>query len=151
MEAEQYLGGMASANMKKGLMSGYGIYATDRRIIGTKKHAGVMKGFLVAGALGGKAGTIKGNFLRGTLAQAFTKDESAKQIQDLEKHKDFDIYRENIAEIEIKKPGTMHGGHIKVKPKQGKEIEVSLHGHEEFGHMVDLMRAFFPEALKIEE
>jgi hypothetical protein len=151
LEEEQYLGGMASANMKKGLMSGYGIYATDRRIIGTKKRSGVLKGFLVASALGGKAGTVKGNILRGALAQAFTKNESAKQIQDLEKNKDFDIYKENIAEIEIKKSGAMHGGHIKVKPKQGKEIEVSMHGREEFGHMVDLMRAFYPEALKVQE
>lgn len=151
MEEEQYIGGMTSANMKKGVMSGYGIYATDRRIIGTKKRKGVLKGFLVAGVLGGKAGTVKGDILRGAFAQAFTKDESAKQIQDLEKNKDFDIYKENIAEIEIKKPGTMHGGHIKVRPKQGKQIEISMRGREEFGHMVDLMKAFFPEALKVEE
>ncbi len=142
---------MTSANMKKGLMSGYGIYATNRRIIGTKKRGGVMKGFLVAGLLGGKAGTVKGDLLRGAFAQAFTKDESAKQIQDLEKNKDFDIYKENIAEIEVKKSGAMHGGHIKVRPKQGKQIEVSMHGREEFGQMVDLMRAFFPEVLKVQE
>nr|MDO8132958.1 hypothetical protein [Candidatus Njordarchaeum guaymaensis] len=151
MEEEQYLGGFTSANLKKGIMSGYGIYATNRRIIGTKKRGGVLKGFLVASALGGKAGTIKGDILRGAFAQAFTKDESAKQIQDLEKNKDFDIYRDNIAQIEIKKPGTMRGGHIKIKPKQGKDIEVSMRGREEYGHMVDLMRAFLPEALKVEE
>lgn len=151
MEEEQYLGGMTSANFKKGMMSGYGIYATDRRIIGTKKRKGVLKGFLVAGVLGGKAGTVKGDILRGAFARAFTKDESAKEIQDLEKNKDFDIYKENIEEIEIKKPGAMHGGHVKVKPKQGKQIEIGMHGRDEFGQMVDLMRAFYPEALKVEE
>nr|MDO8098624.1 hypothetical protein [Candidatus Njordarchaeota archaeon] len=151
MDEEQYLGGMTSANFKKGLMSGYGIYATTRRIIGTKKRKGVLKGFFVASALGGKAGTVKGDILRSAFAQAFTKDESAKQIQDLEKSKDFDIYRENIAQIEIKKLGTMRSGHIKIKPKQGKEIEISMRGREEFGHIVDLMRAFLPEALKVEE
>ena len=142
---------MTSANFKKGIMSGYGIYATTRRIIGTKKRGGVLKGFMVAGMLGGKAGTIKGDILRGAFAQAFTKDESAKQIADLDKNKDFDIYKENIGQIEIKKPGTMHRGHVKIKPKQGKDIEISMAKGEEFGHMVDLMRAFLPEALKVEE
>lgn len=151
MEEELYLGGFTSANLKKGLMSGYGIYATTRRIIGTKKHGGVLKGFLVASALGGKAGTVKGDLLRGAFAQAFTKDQSAKQIQDLEKNKDFDIYKENITQIEVKKPGAMHRGHIKIKPKKGKDIEVSMRGREEFDHTVDLMKAFLPEALKIED
>jgi hypothetical protein len=151
LEEEQYIGGFTSAHLKKGLMSGYGIYATTRRIIGTKKRGGVLKGHFVAGLLGGKAGTVKGTILRSAFAQVFTKDENAKQIQDLEKNKDFDIYKENITQIEVKKPGAMHSGHVKIKPKQGKDIELSMRGREEFEHTVELMRAFFPEVLKVEE
>jgi hypothetical protein len=151
MEEEMYLGGMTSANFKKGIMSGYGIYATSQRVIGTKKRGGVLKGFMVAGMLGGKAGTVKGNLLRGAFAQAFTKDESAKQIADLEKNKDFEIYKDDIAQIEIKKPGTMHRGHIKIKPKQGKEVEISMTGREEFEHMRELFGVFLPGAIRVEE
>ena len=150
MEEEMYIGGMSSANLKKGLMSGYGVYATTRRIIGTKKHGGVLKGFAVAGVLGAKAGTVFGDSLRHNLAQAFTKDESVKQISDLEKHKDFDINKEDIAQIEVKKPGTMHSGHIKIKPKQGKEIEISMHGGKEFEYMRDLFAVFLPGAVTVE-
>jgi hypothetical protein len=151
MEDEIYVGGMTSANLKKGHMSGYGVYATSRRIIGVKKRKGVFGGHLLASALGGRAGTFKGSILRPALAQAFTKDESAKQITDLEKDKDFEINKEDISYIEIKKPGTFHRGHIKIMPAQGKEIEISLGGREEFEHMRDLLGAFLPGAVRVAE
>lgn len=151
MEEEVYFGGMTSANLKKGHMSGYGVYATSRRIIGVKKRKGVLGGWMVASLMGGRAGTVRGDLLRGAFAQAFTKDEGAKQISDLEKNKDFEIYKENVSAIEIKKPGTFHRGHIKIKPTQGKEIEISMGGNEEFEHMRDLLGAFLPGAVRVEE
>ncbi|WXG44362.1 MAG: hypothetical protein WED04_10065 [Promethearchaeati archaeon SRVP18_Atabeyarchaeia-1] len=152
MEQEEvYFGGMTSANFKKGHMSGYGVYATSRRIIGVKKRRGVLGGWMVAGLMGGHAGTVKGDILRSAFAQAFTKDEGAKQIKELEKDKDFEVYKENISYIEIKKPGTLHRGHIKIRPTQGKEIEISMGGHEEFEHMRDLLGAFLPGAVRVEE
>jgi hypothetical protein len=142
---------MTSANLKKGHMSGYGVYATTRRIIGVKHRKSVMGGHLLAAALGGRAGTVKGDFLRGHLAQSFTKDESAKQIADLEKDKDFEINKEEVSSIEIKKSGVMHGGHIKIRPAQGKEIEISMTGHEEFEHMRDVLGEFLPGGVRVEE
>jgi hypothetical protein len=150
MEYETYIGGMTSANLKKGHMSGYGVYATSRRIIGVKKRKGVLGGHLLAQALGAKAGTLRGSILRPALAQAFTKDESAKQITDLEKDKDFEINKEDISYIEIKKPGTLRGGHIKIRPTRGKEIEISMVGNEEFEHMRDLLGTFLPGAVRVE-
>ena len=43
------LGGFASANLKKGLMKGYGVYITNRRIIGVKKRKLALPSMLLGG------------------------------------------------------------------------------------------------------
>ncbi|RJS87192.1 zinc ribbon domain-containing protein, partial [Candidatus Bathyarchaeota archaeon] len=57
---ERILGGGSSANIKKGFLRGYGVYVTDRRIIGVKaRKKGLMSslGFAFGGIIGGLIAT----------------------------------------------------------------------------------------------
>jgi len=77
---EQYLGGLESGRMKKGFVAGYGIYATNLRIIGVKTRKALAKG-LVGAAIGRVAGAYIGMKL--------STDQSVKMIQELEERKRF--------------------------------------------------------------
>jgi hypothetical protein len=141
---------MTTDNLKKGHMKGYGVYATSRRILGVQRRKGVLAGKFVGG-LFGSAGSMKNLIVSSAVGHALTKDEGDKEIADLDKRKDFEIGRENISQIEIKKPGTFKWGHIKIRPRSGKDITIDMNGQKEFEYMKTLMNSFLPEAIKLEE
>ncbi len=92
---EGHLGGFESGRLKKGFMAGYGIYATNMRIIGVKSRKALAKG-LVGGALGGFVGAVIGMKL--------SKDQSVKTIQELDERKDFEVAKRDVSHLELKKP-----------------------------------------------
>jgi hypothetical protein len=150
LEVESYLGGMTTDNLKKGHMKGYGLYATSRRVLGVQRRKGVFAGKFVGG-LFGSAGSMKNLIVSSAVGHALTKDEGVKEIEDLEKHKDFEIRKDDISLIEIKKPGTFKWGHVKIKPKSGKDVTIDMNGQKEYEYMKVLMNAFLPEAVHLEE
>lgn len=136
---EVYLGGFTSPNLRKGIFRGYGVYATSQRIIGVKKRAGVIAGAFLGGLVGHY------------VTKALSKDESAKQIQELDTKKDFEIYKDQISQIEIKKPGTLSMGHIKIISKKKEETKIAMAGKKEFENVKGLLKVFHPNALKVNE
>ena len=135
---EVYLGGFSSPNLKRGLIKGYGIYATSHRIIGVKHRAGVLAGAMLGGLVG--AAVISAS-----------KDNSVKQIQELERKKDFEIFKDQISGIEVKKPKALSGGHIQITSKNTEQTKISLYGKKEFEAIKELLNAFHPSVLKVQE
>jgi hypothetical protein len=130
---EKLLGGVHDFLMTRGFRGGYAIIATTKRIVGIKPF-----------------GT--------KISQRDIPDEEL--VQKSVKDKDFEIKKEEISKLLLKKPGSIRGGHLKIVPKSGKEIlikivtsgpgsgKLALAAFQKVG---DLMQAFYPEALELEE
>lgn len=141
MEGEQLIGGVASNFLRRERWSypGYGIYATNKRLIGIKMR----KGVAVMALVGGIGGYYVG--------KAVTQAESDKTLRELEEKKDFQIERDEISKWEITKPGVFKGGRLKITAKSGSVTEFVIGGKKEFKSIRDLMTMFFPSALKMQE
>jgi len=143
VDDEAYLGGFASANLTRGFMGGYGIYATNKRIIGVKGIGAKERGVMIAGAVGGVVGSA--------LQKKLTGDKSAKMIQELDEKKDFEISIDQISQIEIKKGSFMKKGQLMITPKSGDSITIKVYGNNEFSMTRDLMQSFSQELVKVIE
>ena len=138
---EQYLGGLESGQMKKtGSIAGYGVYATNLRIIGVKSRRGLAKA-LIGAAVGGFAGAYIGARL--------STDQSVKMIQELEERKDFEVAKQNVSRVELKKPSIWRRGHIVISQVTGEAIKVMIVQKKDFEKLVELMRAFSPELVTV--
>ena len=143
VDDEAYLGEFASANLTRGFMGGYGIYATNKRIIGVKGIGAKERGAMIAGAVGGVVGSV--------LQKKLTGDKSAKMIQELDEKKDFEISIDQISQIEIKKGSFMKKGQLMITPKSGDAITIKVYGNNEFSMTRDLMQSFSQELVKVIE
>jgi len=132
---EMFLGGFASGFLAKGFHIGYGLYFTTTRVIGIDLGSGG------GGALGG---TMAG-FIDGQLMSTVSPEESDKVIGQLEAMKEFDIPKERISRIEIKKPGLLGTGHITITPSNGKPVKISLRHRIAYDRIMQLTRVFSPE------
>ncbi len=136
--SESFLGGFASGFLARGLTHiGYGIYFTTSRLIGIDLGANG------GGALGG---TMAG-FIDGELMPQLSPEESAKTITDLERMKEFEMERDQISRIELKKPGLLGTGHIVITPKEGKPEKIILRHRTAYDRLMTLARAFGPELI----
>ena len=143
VDDEVYLGGFESANLTRGFMGGYGIYATNKRIIGVKGIGAKERGVMIAGAVGGVVGSA--------LQKKLADDKSAKMIQELDEKKDFEISIDQISQIEIKKGSFMKKGQLMITPKSGDSITIKVYGNNEFSMTRDLMQSFSQELVKVIE
>ena len=134
-----FLGGFAGGFLARGLTHiGYGIYFTTRRLIGIDLGANG------GGALGG---TLAG-FIHGELMPKLSSEESAKTITDLEQMKEFEIEKDQISRIELKKPGLLGTGHIVITPKEGKPEKITLRHRIAYDRLITLTKAFSPEVVR---
>ncbi len=135
---EMFLGGFAGGFLEKGFHVGYGLYFTTARLIGIDmgSHGG--------GALGG---TLAG-FVKGELMPRLTPDEGAKVIGDLDRMKEFDIGKDQIRRIDLKKPGLAFG-HMTITPNSGSPIVIKLRHRTAYDRLVQLTQAFGPELVHL--
>jgi len=140
--SEEFLIGGFTSTMKKGLIAGYGIYVTNKRIIGIKARKRYVVGAIIGTILGGPA-------FGESLGRALTKDESRKLIEELDKKKDFEAYKEDISYIELKKPSFWRRGHLLVAMKSGESIKVLVDEKGDYERLLTLLREFYPEALRL--
>jgi len=142
---EIYLGGTASVHLRKGKLGlmGYGVYATNKRIFGTRNSSIRGKSNAVA-FLGGVIGHMILDKTTNIL-----KDDSIKTIDELERNKDFEANKEDIVLIEWKKVSLWDGGRLSIKTKSKEEFIVGGDGKQEFEYLLSLMQKFYPEVLKI--
>ncbi len=128
-----FLGGFAGGFLARGLTHiGYGIYFTTSRLIG------IDLGRNGGGALGG---TLAG-FIHGELMPKLTQEESEKTIKDLDRIKDFEMEKNQISRIELKKPGMLGSGHIVIMPMEGKAEKIILRHRIAYDRLVTLTQAF---------
>ncbi len=133
--SEMFLGGFASGFLARGFHIGYGLYFTTNRVIGIDLGSGG------GGALGG---TMAG-FIDGQLMPTVSQEESDKVIGQLEGMKEFDISKDQISRIEVKKPGLLSSGHITITPTNGKPVKISLRHRIAYDRIMQLTRVFSPE------
>lgn len=150
-EEEKFLGGFASPYLARGWIRGYAIYATTKRVIGVKKRMGALVNE-------GPTGGLLGVYARSKLGKGDSEVQSKlaqggveKEIKELFKSKDFELSKEEIKCIQLKEPGRLKPGHLKILQKKGKEIEIRIWPYPGlFEKVGELMQDFFPEALEIE-
>mgnify|MGYP000094191492 CR=1 FL=1 len=144
-EEEYVIGGISSANLAKGFLRGYGVFVTNRRVIGVKaRKKGLVTG-LLAGFMGGALGAIIASKLGGRL----TREEGVKLLSELEKSKDFELFKDNIIGIELKKPSLVKTGHIIFRTKFGDKVKIRVFGKKEYEELLNLMNYFKPEAITV--
>jgi hypothetical protein len=144
-QEEIYLGGFSSLHLRKDKFSspGYGVYTTNKRIFGIKN----IKLQLKMSALHFLGGVVLTSLIEKTTQQL--KEDSKKNIEDLEKNKDFAVKKEEIAEIEWKKVNFWTGGHVLIKTNSGQQFKIEGNDTKESEFILALMQKFYPEKLKI--
>jgi hypothetical protein len=152
-EQEKFLGDLRSSALSKGKAKtgGYVLYVTTKRIIGVQDR---LKGFLVSG--GGLVGYLSyrriekhDRQLRTELEEDLNCDSWRKILES----KDLEIKRDEIQAIILKDSERHRAGHIKFQLKSGKEIEINILGGSGsfFPAVGDLLQAFYPEAIELED
>src|SRR5215472_6155893 len=117
LDGESFLGGFAGGFLARGFTRiGYGLYFTTLRVIGIDlgSHGG--------GAIGTMAG-----FIEGQLMPQLAPEQNTRTINWLDGMKEFDMTKNQIQKIELKKPGTFGtGGHIVFKGTDGQLEKIIL-------------------------
>lgn len=151
---EQYIGGISSITVKVtggGLAGsiagalgsatgGYGVYATSQRLfvvhnpeLDASKDDGL------------QFGTFLVNELFGTSV-----DVSPRSIQDLERLKVFEVWRKDIAGIDMKSPRLL-AGFLIIRTKSGETFRVFIDHRKAFIHLEKLLVMSYPELLTYEQ
>jgi hypothetical protein len=139
-DPETFLGGSMFTGLGKGYSNIYGIYTTSRRIVGVKASAGPYV-LIVASTLGilvlfSALATITQIpllfvpalvliIVLGVWIQRRSGKKNPTTIVDLDARKDFEMFRENISRIELKKAG-MRGGHLKIEAVDGSSQNLRI-------------------------
>jgi hypothetical protein len=140
------LDGIASKALARGLIRGYAIYATTKRLIGVKKRKQVLEATFL-----GLPGAVKVSRDAKKEKSALEKGKSKQAIEDLLKSKDFEANKNDIKLISIKKPGAFKQGHLKILLNSGKEIEIKLGSRGIFERVGQIMQSFSPDAVQLED
>ena len=135
VDGESFIGGFAGGFLARGFTRiGYGLYFTTLRVIGIDlgSHGG--------GAIGTMAG-----FIEGQLMPQLPPEESTRVVNWLDGMKEFDMTKDQIQHIEIKKPGPFVSGHIIFKSTNGKSEKIVLRHRTAYDRLCTLTKAFSPE------
>ena len=140
---ETFIGGFLSGLLSRGFLGarvGYGFYFTTSRLFGVDP-----------GSHGGSelTGTMEG-YIDGQLMPTLSADDNEKVIAQLERIKDFDLAKDQIETIELKKPGSygIGFGRIRVVPATGRTISIQLRHPVVYDRLVLLTQAFSPEVVR---
>jgi len=138
MENEFFIGGVESVKLKRGMLAGYNIYATSRRLIGVKKR--------------GKAIIFRS--IAPLADFAGSKERSDMAIEKLkEMEKDFELFREDISKLEMKRPPRFGpfqtSGYLRIMTRAGEDIKIKVETREDFEKVKGIISKFMPDALKI--
>jgi hypothetical protein len=141
---ETFIGGVMSLLLSRGVFfgprGGYGLYFTTERLIGVDP-----------GAHGGSEllGTVAG-YIDGELMPTLAEEESSRVIAQLDQVKDFDLPKDSIRQIELKKPGS-HGvgfGRINIVPVSGSSRSLKLLGPIVYDQLLQLTNAFSSQLVR---
>jgi|GEM_PF-707650 len=148
---EKYIGGVSSIILKvagEGLggsiagaigytTGGYGVYATDRRLIvvhnpelDASRDNGIQFGEFIIDELFG-----------------VTVDMRPRSIPDLERIKVFEVWRDDITSIELKTPRFL-AGFLIIRVRDGSSFRIFVDHTKAFLHLEQLLNLFSPDVIK---
>jgi hypothetical protein len=141
--SETFVGGFMSGFLSRGLLGsrvGYGFYFTTIRVFGV--DPGAHGGSELTGAMAG--------YIEGQLMPSLSDDENARVIGELERVKDFELAKEQIQAIKLKKPGRLRigFGRVSVVPINGKTLSIQLRHPIAYDRLVQLTQAFSPDLVQ---
>jgi len=141
--SETFIGGFMSGLLSRGFLGtrvGYGFYFTTARLFGV--DPGSHGGSELTGAMGG--------YIEGQLMPSLSADENDKLIERLERVKDFELAKDQIKRIELKRPGSygIGFGRITVVPDTGHSISIQLRHPVAYDRLVQLTQAFSPDVVR---
>jgi hypothetical protein len=151
---ETVLGGLSSADMARPGSLGYGVYITNRRVIGIKKPEQFTKavGGAIAGAVIGKILGFEAPWaVSSALGRSLSNDENLNLLTELEKNKDFEINNQDITLVQLKETFLINPGQLAFFLKGAKttDIAISLRTDKVVESLKKLLQEHFPKVLKV--
>jgi hypothetical protein len=151
---EYVVGGFSSADMARPGSLGYGIYITNKRVIGIKQPGQFAKavGGAIAGAVMGAVLGFEAPWaVSSALGRSLSNDENLHLLEELEKNKDFEIYNEDITLVQLKETFLINPGQLAFFLKGAKttDIAISLRTDKVVESLKELLTEHFPKVLKV--
>jgi hypothetical protein len=150
---EIVLSGFSSADMIRPGSFGYGVYITNKRVIGVKKPEQFAKA--VTGAI---AGAVIGKMLgfeapwavSSALGRNLTNDETMHLLGELEKNKDFDVLNQDITLIQLKEPFFTELGQLAIFVRGEKTTNIAVRFSKDnvFEMLKEMFKTHFPKVLQ---
>jgi len=149
-ESERYLGGFYSP-MQLGLAKlrwqrggvGAGIYVTDKRLFIFREDMDITFNKIVTGS--GRKDFIPAN-LTLDQNQAIVRELSAQASNQLS------FRREQISALEMKEPpGMFRTGYLNLLLTSGETVKVTIGKKKEYDYILNLLKSFSPQCVKIQE
>jgi PAS domain-containing protein len=149
-EEEVYIGGISSIILKVtgggmggaiagaigSAVGGYGVYATNKRLfvihnpyLDPTRNDSIQFGTFILSELSGT-----------------DVDTRPRSLDELERHRVFEVWRKDITTIELKKPRMLAGSLI-ISTVSGETFRVYIDHTKAFTHLDQLLRLFYPEVL----
>ena len=150
---EVYIGGISSIILKvtgRGMggaiagaigsaVGGYGVYATNQRLfvihnpyLDATRNDSIQFGAFILGELFGT-----------------NVDTRPRSLDELVRHKVYEVWRKDITRIELKKPMILAGS-LNIHTLSGATFRVYIDHTKAFTHLDHLLRLFYPEILRVE-
>jgi hypothetical protein len=166
-EQENVIGGRVDSGIWRDRRSGlgkYGIYFTQKRIIGVK-HGAVSKGTVagtvaegtidllaegIASNIGKKLVGGIGSVVAKGIEHSFSAGESKHLLENLDRKKDFEAYKQDISFIELRnQSGAMKSGRVVIAMKSGNSFEIQFVGNDNSQQLSVLLETFYPQAFRL--
>ena len=173
-EKEHIIGGFMSPSLRYGMTNGYGIYVTNKRLIGLRPSRensillfmmviGAVIGFsfgsvllavlllVVLGMFGAMIGGGMTSLYYVKLGQKISRIDEKKMLKELEQRKEISLSKDKIESLELKPPTSLGRGHFRIKTKSGKTMKIMIPHVDEYVKLRRIIRAFYPEVLTLLE
>jgi hypothetical protein len=150
---EIVLAGFSSAEMVKPGSFGYGVYITNKRVIGTKAPGQFAKAVTgaIAGAVIGKIIGFEAPWaVSNALGRNLTNDETIHLLTELEKVKDFEVQNKDITLIQLKEPFFTELGQLAIFVNNEKTTNIAIKFGKDktFEVLKEMFSNHFPKLLK---
>lgn len=150
---EIVLAGFSSADMVRPGSMGYGIYITNKRVIGTKAPGQFAKAVsgVIAGAIIGKLIGFEAPWaVSSALGRNLTNDETMRLLGELEKHKDFEVLNKDVTLIQLKEPFFTELGQLAIFVNGEKTTNIAIRFGKDkvFEMLKEMFSAHFPKVIQ---
>jgi hypothetical protein len=151
---EYVVGGFSSADMARPGSLGYGIYITNKRVIGIKQPGQFAKavGGVIAGAVMGAVLGFEAKWaVSSALGRNLSNEENRVLLAELEKKKDIELNNQDITLIQLKETFLINPGQLAffLKGAQKTDITISLATDKVVDSLKELFKEHFPKVLKV--